>query len=130
MSLDSSTPIDDYYVSRITLSRIETVYHNGFMSFFELISKSPDFFNNAISSDDLFKEFISDPINEIKEKEKDKKKGKEITEAKNSKKNKKDTKEVKETTNKKSNKAVIEISDDDSDDDDDKNDSDDGSDSD
>jgi hypothetical protein len=73
MSLDSSIPIDDYYISRITLSRIETVYHNGFMSFFELISKSPDFFNNAISADDLFNEFISDPINEIKEKEKDKK---------------------------------------------------------
>jgi hypothetical protein len=73
MSLDSSIPIDDYYISRVTLSRIETVYHNGFMSFFELISKSPDFFNNAISPDDLFKEFVSEPINEIREKVKEKK---------------------------------------------------------
>ena len=73
MSLDSSIPIDDYYISKITLSRMETVFQNGFMAFFELISKSPDFFNNAISADDLFKEFVSDPINEIKEKENEKK---------------------------------------------------------
>jgi hypothetical protein len=68
MSLDESIPIDDYYVSKITLTRIETFFENGFMSFFKLISKSPDFFNDAISADDLFKEFVSDPINEIKEK--------------------------------------------------------------
>ncbi len=78
MSLESTTQIDDYYVSKITIVRMETVFQNGFMSFLDLISKSPEFFNNAISGEDLFKEFVSDPINEIKEKDKEAKTNKRL----------------------------------------------------
>ena len=62
--------IDDYYASRITLSRLESVFQNGYMSVLEAIAKSPDFFNKEIKGEDLYKEFIEEPINEIKDKEK------------------------------------------------------------
>jgi hypothetical protein len=65
--------IDDYYVSRITLNRLDAVFQNGFMTVFELIAKSPELFNNTVSADELFKEFVDDPIKEIKENEKEKK---------------------------------------------------------
>ena len=71
MSFDSSISMDDYYVSKLTLTRMETVFQNGFMSVLKLISKSPNFFNNSISADELFKEFVTDPISEIREKEKE-----------------------------------------------------------
>ncbi len=66
--------VDDYYASRITLSRLENVFQNGYMSILELIAKSPDFFNKQIKGEDLYKEFVEEPINEMKDKEKNDKK--------------------------------------------------------
>jgi len=65
--------VDDYYTSRITLNRLDGVFQNGYMTVLELISNSSEFFNGAITADELFKEFIDDPINEMKEIEKEKK---------------------------------------------------------
>jgi hypothetical protein len=62
--------IDDYYISRITLNRLESVFQNGYMSVLELISKSPEFFNKSITADELYKEFVEEPVSEIKEEEK------------------------------------------------------------
>ncbi len=61
--------VDDYYVSRITLSRLESVFQNGYMSVLEAIAKSPDFFNKQLKGADLYKEFVEDQVNEIKDKE-------------------------------------------------------------
>jgi hypothetical protein len=65
--------IDDYYTSKITMTRLETVFQNGFHKVLELISQSPDFFNKTISPDDLFKEFVEGPIQEIKDTQKEEK---------------------------------------------------------
>ncbi len=65
--------VDDYYTSRITLNRLDSVFQNGYMTVLELISNSNEFFNKSITANELFKEFIEDPINEIKENEKEKK---------------------------------------------------------
>lgn len=65
--------VDDYYTSRITLNRLDSVFQNGYMKVLELISNSSEFFNGSISADELFKEFIDEPINEMKEIEKEKK---------------------------------------------------------
>ena len=64
---------DDYYVSKITLKRLDAVFQNGFLNVFKLISESPNFFNNTISADDLFTEFVTSQITEIQEEEKAKK---------------------------------------------------------
>ncbi len=65
--------VDDYYTSRITLNRLDAVFQNGYLTVLELISNSSEFFNGAITADELFKEFIDEPINEMKEIEKEKK---------------------------------------------------------
>ena len=72
--------IDDYYTSKITMTRLENVFQNGFHKVLELISQSPDFFNKTISPDDLFKEFVEGPIQEIKDTQKEEK---EIKQANN-----------------------------------------------
>ena len=64
---------DDYYVSKTTLERLETVFKNGYLSVFNLIAESPNFFNKAITGKELFQEFVIEPLNKIKEKEKEKK---------------------------------------------------------
>ncbi len=65
--------VDDYYASRITLSRLEGIFQNGYMAVLEIIAKSPDFFNKQLKGEDLYKEFVEEPINEIKDKEKNEK---------------------------------------------------------
>ena len=65
--------VDDYYTSRITLNQLDSVFQNGYMTVLELISNSSEFFNGAIAADELFKEFIGEPISEMKEIEKEKK---------------------------------------------------------
>jgi hypothetical protein len=64
---------DDYYVSRTTLERLENVFKAGYLSVFNLIAESPDFFNGKITGKELLQEFVIEPLNEIKEKEKSKK---------------------------------------------------------
>jgi hypothetical protein len=73
---------DDYYVSKITLKRLDNVFQSGFFNVFKLISESPNFFNNTISADDLFTEFVSSQLNEMLEGEKEQK---ETTKANNNK---------------------------------------------
>ena len=72
--------IDDYYTSKITMTRLENVFQNGYQTVLELIAKSPKFFDKSISADDLFKEFVEEPIQEIRD---IKKEEKEIKQANN-----------------------------------------------
>mgnify|MGYP000206216596 CR=1 FL=1 len=60
---------EDYHASRSTLERLENTFKNGYLTVLKLIAKSPDFFNNEITAEELFHTFVEIPFNEIKEKE-------------------------------------------------------------
>ena len=64
---------DEYYVSKTTLDRLENVFKAGYLSVLNLIAESPDFFNSEVTGKELFNEFVIEPLNKIKEKERDKK---------------------------------------------------------
>ena len=61
---------DNYSVSRTTLDRLESVFKEGYLQMLNKIANSPDFFNGTISGDELYEEFVREPISEIKQKEK------------------------------------------------------------
>ena len=63
---------EDYHSSRTTLERLESTFKNGYLSVLNLIADSPDFFNGDISGEELFKEFVLEPIEKIKELERKK----------------------------------------------------------
>lgn len=71
---------NDFYASRTTLERLENVFKDGYLQILNYISESPEFFNNVISGDDLYDEFVIEPFEEIKEEQKIEK---EIKKAKN-----------------------------------------------
>ena len=68
-----SSVIDDYYSSRRTLNRLETVFKKGYMTVLELIAESPLFFNGNISGEELYSDFIEEQFEMMKQKEQEKK---------------------------------------------------------
>jgi hypothetical protein len=63
---------EDYHASRTTLDRLETTFKNGYLSVLKIIADSPNFFNGKITGEELFNEFVAQPIKEIKDLEKKK----------------------------------------------------------
>ena len=61
---------NDFYASRTTLERLENVFKDGYLQILNYISEAPEFFNNVISGDDLYDEFVMEPFEEIKEEQK------------------------------------------------------------
>ncbi len=68
-----SSVIDDYYASRRTLNRLETVFKKGYMTVLELIAESHLFFNGNINAEELYSEFVEEQFELIKQKEQEKK---------------------------------------------------------
>ena len=53
---------NDFYASRTTLERLENVFKDGYLQILNYISEAPEFFNNVISGDDLYDEFVIEPL--------------------------------------------------------------------
>jgi hypothetical protein len=68
---------EDYHASRTTLERLESNFKNGYLTVLKLIADSPDFFNGSLTGEELFTEFVENPLEEIKDqyKKKNKKNG-------------------------------------------------------
>jgi hypothetical protein len=65
---------EDYHASRTTLDRLETTFKNGYLHVLKLIAENNNFFNGDITGEELFNEFVVNPIQEIKDLEKKKNK--------------------------------------------------------